>query len=281
MVHIRQWLLALVRPGRTFADWQPSLRIAAVVVCLLALANAAGVAVGGEVIKVVIPISAAGNAAMGMAFTSFFLTLVEWLLVAAIVALFIPSDSHRGFGELLTIAGWGMMPAVFRYVTRPLFVERTVGLWDYPGTIDTIRPAARAFVAGNETTLFVVIVATTLFWQAAIYAYGFAARTDASFRRAVVIVGVPAIVLAGLFWSRVGVAPAELTVYGGMLLVFALPSVAAPHLLARFSEQVDSIGSTRRWGDVEPAGWNVWLTRAIGTAMLVGAFWLFGGPLFV
>jgi hypothetical protein len=53
-----------------------------------------------------------------------------------------------------------------------------------------------------------------------------------------------------------------------LLVVFGVPSVVWPYELARVSEQLDSVGSTRRWEDVEPAGWKVTLTRVSGAAMV-------------
>lgn len=48
-----------------------------------------------------------------------------------------------------------------------------------------------------------------------------------------------------------------------------LPQLIWPHQLARFSEQLDSIGSKRRWSQVEPANWKVTLTRGIGVVLTV------------
>jgi hypothetical protein len=53
-----------------------------------------------------------------------------------------------------------------------------------------------------------------------------------------------------------------------LLVVFGVPSVVWPYELARVSEQLDSVGSTRQWEDVEPAGWKVTLTRVSGAAMV-------------
>lgn len=68
----------------------------------------------------------------------------------------------------------------------------------------------------------------------------------------------------------------ELTAYAVVFLVFGAPSAVWPYRLARFEERLDSIGSKRRWSDVEPADWKVTLTRVVGALMAVG-----GGVLLV
>lgn len=153
--------------------------------------------------------------------------------------------------------------------------------WSHPGTIDALRPAARAFVLGTDAGLFGGIVAMTLLWQAVIYTYSLSAAKRVSVRRAAIVAGVLAFVLASLGLGGIRPPPANMA---GLSLVFigiGVPSVAAPYALTRVSEQLDAIGSTRRMSDVEPAAWNVWLTRAVGTAMLAAAIWVLGGPLLV
>ncbi len=39
--------------------------------------------------------------------------------------------------------------------------------------------------------------------------------------------------------------------------------------VSRFQERLDAIGSTTPWHEVEPAGWRVTLTRAIGVGILI------------
>jgi len=67
-----------------------------------------------------------------------------------------------------------------------------------------------------------------------------------------------------------------LLLYG--LLVVAvgggLYRVARP--LARFSEQLDAIGSTTPADEVEPADWKVWLYRGIAVLIVVAGIGLFG-----
>lgn len=53
-----------------------------------------------------------------------------------------------------------------------------------------------------------------------------------------------------------------------MLLAFGLPGAVWPYKVARFEEQLDSIGSKRAWHEVEPADWKVTVTRIIGLAMV-------------
>ena len=64
---------------------------------------------------------------------------------------------------------------------------------------------------------------------------------------------------------------------GFFLLVFGLPAALRPYAMARFGEQIDAIGSTTRSSEVEPANWNVLLTRMIGLGMtVVGCVMLLG-----
>lgn len=56
---------------------------------------------------------------------------------------------------------------------------------------------------------------------------------------------------------------------GGGLYRFARP-------LARFSEQLDAIGSTTSADEVEPADWKVWLYRVIAVLIVVAGVGLFG-----
>jgi len=55
-----------------------------------------------------------------------------------------------------------------------------------------------------------------------------------------------------------------------ILLVILLGGLMAfrPYEGARFQEQVDAIGSTRRYSDVEPTDWNVLLYRICGGLIL-------------
>lgn len=56
----------------------------------------------------------------------------------------------------------------------------------------------------------------------------------------------------------------------GALYVGAGAVVARwPYRIARFSERLDSRGSTRDWSEVEPSGWKVVATRAVGVAVIL------------
>ena len=62
----------------------------------------------------------------------------------------------------------------------------------------------------------------------------------------------------------------KMLAYALVFLVFGVPNALWPYPIARFEERLDSIGSKRRWYDVEPADWKVTLTRGIGVLMAVG-----------
>lgn len=51
---------------------------------------------------------------------------------------------------------------------------------------------------------------------------------------------------------------------GLFLLLGGLLGALWPYKVAKFGEQWDSIGSKRSWSSVEPADWNVMLTRGLG-----------------
>lgn len=57
-------------------------------------------------------------------------------------------------------------------------------------------------------------------------------------------------------------------VWGVIGLVFGPPAAVWPYTVARWGEVVDAIGR-RPSGRVEPAGWYVALTRAVGVVLCV------------
>lgn len=62
------------------------------------------------------------------------------------------------------------------------------------------------------------------------------------------------------------------------LPVILLGAVCAlrPYRIARFNERLDAIGSRRSWSSVEPADWNVALTKYGGVFIaLLGVLLLF------
>jgi hypothetical protein len=63
-----------------------------------------------------------------------------------------------------------------------------------------------------------------------------------------------------------------------ILVLFGLPGAAFPYKVAKFGEMLDAIGSKRRSSEVEPAAWNVTLTR-IGSLAMVLFGVLFGAGL--
>ena len=66
--------------------------------------------------------------------------------------------------------------------------------------------------------------------------------------------------------------------FAAVLIGFGLLNAARPYKMARFEEQMDSIGSKRSMAAVEPAEWKVALTRIVGVGMvLVGVVVLFAG----
>lgn len=52
-----------------------------------------------------------------------------------------------------------------------------------------------------------------------------------------------------------------------LLVVLGVPPAVWPYRMARFEEQMDSIGSKRRWDEVEPTEWKVTLNRVLGIGM--------------
>lgn len=223
----------------------------------------------------------AGDAASELSLAAGIGTLVWWLCIAAVFALFVTPENRGDFSELLAVAGWGLLPAAVRYAARPVLVARAAESWSHPTMIDTLQPAARGFVIGADTVLFGGVVAVTLLWQAVIYTYALSAAESVSVQRAAVVAGGLAVVPACLGLDGVGLPPANVAAISLLLVGIGVPSVVLPYQLTRLSEQFDAIGSTRRLRGVEPAAWNVWLTRAFGTAMLIAAVWLLGGPLLV
>lgn len=56
---------------------------------------------------------------------------------------------------------------------------------------------------------------------------------------------------------------------GFIFVLCGAVSAIWPYKLARFSEQLDAIGSKRSLATVEPAEWTVELTRIVGVLMIV------------
>jgi hypothetical protein len=64
---------------------------------------------------------------------------------------------------------------------------------------------------------------------------------------------------------------------GVLLVVLGVANAAFPYKMARFEEQLDSIGSKRTWEEVEPADWKVSLTRISGVVFVpLGLALVFG-----
>jgi hypothetical protein len=59
-------------------------------------------------------------------------------------------------------------------------------------------------------------------------------------------------------------------------IVLGVVCALRPYKVARFNEQLDAIGSSRSWSSVEPADWNVALTKYGGVFVaLLGVLLLF------
>ncbi len=80
-------------------------------------------------------------------------------------------------------------------------------------------------------------------------------------------------------WQEVSVGlllAGTVILVGGMIFTtYGLYGLLDPYTVARFFEQLDAIGSTRRLSSVEPVGWKVSLTKVQSIAYLViGVFHL-------
>jgi hypothetical protein len=63
-------------------------------------------------------------------------------------------------------------------------------------------------------------------------------------------------------------------IMGPLLVVFGVLSYRFAYSISRFGEQLDAIGSKTRWAEVEPAEWNVWLTKVMAAGVAVaGIAW--------
>lgn len=61
-----------------------------------------------------------------------------------------------------------------------------------------------------------------------------------------------------------------MSVWGVVGIVIGAALVGWPYEIARFREQIDSIGSTRSVFEIEPADWHVEIVRLIGMLLLIG-----------
>lgn len=69
----------------------------------------------------------------------------------------------------------------------------------------------------------------------------------------------------------------DVQLVGLFLAAFGLPGAIWPYRVARFQERVQGIGSTRSWSEIEPADWNVSVTRVGGIVLtVVGLLWAVG-----
>ncbi len=65
-----------------------------------------------------------------------------------------------------------------------------------------------------------------------------------------------------------------LLIPGTFISLLGLLIVALPYRVARFQQQMDAIGSTRSFEDVEPSEWNIHLNRLIGVCILLPGMYL-------
>lgn len=56
---------------------------------------------------------------------------------------------------------------------------------------------------------------------------------------------------------------------GIVVAALGVPALVWPYRVSRLGERMDAIGSTRRASEVEPADWNVLLTRIVGAAFVL------------
>lgn len=69
----------------------------------------------------------------------------------------------------------------------------------------------------------------------------------------------------------------DLNPFGMVFVVLGFLAMVWPYRVARFRQAWQAIGSTRSLSDVEPADWNVTLTRVVGVVfILLGGAVLFG-----
>jgi hypothetical protein len=61
----------------------------------------------------------------------------------------------------------------------------------------------------------------------------------------------------------------EVQAVGLVLLAFGLPGAIWPYRVTRFAERVQGLGSKRSWDEIEPADWNVSVTRVAGIVFTV------------
>lgn len=59
---------------------------------------------------------------------------------------------------------------------------------------------------------------------------------------------------------------------GLLLFAYGAVSVARGERVARFEEQLDSIGSERSWSEVEPSDWKVAVTEILGVLIAMVGF---------
>jgi hypothetical protein len=68
----------------------------------------------------------------------------------------------------------------------------------------------------------------------------------------------------------------DLRLVGVMFLAFGIPGAVFPYRVTKVGEQIDAFGSKTPRDEIEPAEWNVTLTRFVGVfATVLGVAYLF------
>lgn len=310
-------LRALVAPRRTFPEWTPGLRTAAVAVLLLAALNAYGVAAGAEAVGDAVTGSvtvenpqrpadwvcedpgtdyqreqcenqprtverslsrAAATAANGQVPVAFLAPIAAWLVVGAF-ALVAVDGVDGEYGPALAVAGWASLPAAVRYAARPVLVERAAATWSHPGSVDALQTAAQSFVTGTSLSAFTAVALVSLAWQWYVLGAGLQAAFDATRERAYAAAGVPVVGLAVLATAGPTLVATGPAAFAGLfLLALGLVHVAAPRTLIAIETFFDLIGMRRK--HVEPKDWYVWTVRAGGALLATVGFAFVGGTVY-
>lgn len=80
------------------------------------------------------------------------------------------------------------------------------------------------------------------------------------------------------------IAPAAAGAIGTILLLPGLAFWRRAEAISRWNEQMNAIGNTQPWSEVEPADWRVRLTEVVGIVLTVVAvaglsYWIVGALL--
>ena len=225
---------------------------------------------------------AVGGAAAGAAFVP-----LAWVFLFA--GLFVVVSGRVGgddgeaveaFYEGATVAAVAAIPAALGYLLRPLAVERSLGDWTYPSTLDGVGPAAVDALTPEGAIWAAVVVVSGLWTAAVLYGATRAQFRDSNVAAAAVAAAALLTAVLSIPLPTGGLIRGPLGGLGIVLVVVAAPGLLWARMLIEISKAFELIGF-RGSREVEPEPWYVALHRLTALCGLALGFVFADGLAFV